>query len=109
MIWTIFTWVLPAWNLLAAGLLLRYVAYRSAETREREAAMWGSTRVASPVGRLVAWCLVATSAATLVAMLASHDPVIATLPWAQFIANAIADRTLGRDGTKRRARRATQA
>ena len=106
MMWKIFTWLLPVWNLVASALLVRYVAFRSAETREREVAMWGSTSDASPAGRVIAWGLVVTSAVTLVAMLVTRSPVVATLPWAQFIANAVADRYLGRDAVKSRARKA---
>ncbi|MCC7053499.1 MAG: hypothetical protein IT355_09535 [Gemmatimonadaceae bacterium] len=104
MLWKIFSWVLPIWNLVTAALLLRYVAFRPREVREREVAMWGASSDASPAGRVVAWGLVASAAATLVALLVTRNPVLATVPWAQFIANAIADRVLGRDGTRRRAR-----
>lgn len=109
MLWTLFSWLLPCWNVVAAGLLLRYVAYRSQEQRDREAAQWGASGETSPSARMVAWVLAGTSALTLVALLVTRDPVLMTLPWAQFIANSIADRMIGSDGTKARALRAASA
>lgn len=109
MIWKVFTWLLPCWNLVSAGLLLRYVAYRSAEEREREQALWGDSGESSPTARMLAWTLVLTSALTLVLLLVTRDAVVAVLPWGQFIANSIADRMIGSDGTKARALRAASA